>query len=107
MLWYELAGDEVLMNTAKGRIKAPNLSLDPRISFCLEDGYRCLTITGTATLVEDQPSAQGDIRRLAIRYHGEEHGDAMSRDQFGQQERVTIRMSIGRVDAHGFEAYGA
>lgn len=104
VLWYELAAGGILMNTAKGRVKDRNLRLDPRISFCLEDGYRYLTITGAATLVEDQPAAQEDIRRLAVRYHGEERGNAMSREQFGKQERVTIRMSIGRVDAHGFAA---
>ena len=107
VLWYELIGGGILMNTAKGRVKDRNLRLDPRVSFCLEDGYRYLTITGTATLVEDQPTAQEDIRRLAVRYHGEERGNAMGRDQFARQERVTIRMSIGRVDAHGFEADGA
>ncbi len=102
VMWYELQGDEIMMNTRRGRVKDRNLRRDPRVSFCVEEGYRYLTITGAARLIEDQETAQQDIRRLAIRYHGPEHGERQSREQFRKQERVTIRMSIERVDAHGF-----
>jgi len=102
VLWYELQGEEIMMNTARGRVKDRNLRRDPRISFCLEDGYRYLTLTGTCVLIGAQATAQDDIRRLAIRYHGQEQGERMSRDQFQQQERVTMRMSIERISAHGF-----
>ena len=102
VLWYELQGEEIMMNTARGRVKDRNLRRDPRISFCLEDGYRYLTLTGTCVLIGAQATAQDDIRRLAIRYHGLEQGERMSRDQFQQQERVTMRMSIERISAHGF-----
>ena len=102
VLWYELQGEEIMMNTARGRVKDRNLRRDSRISFCLEDGYRYLTLTGTCVLIGAQATAQDDIRRLAIRYHGQEQGELMSRDQFQQQERVTMRMSIERVSAHGF-----
>lgn len=102
VLWYELQGEEIMMNTARGRVKDRNLRRDPRISFCLEDGYRYLTLTGTCVLIGAQATAQDDIRHLAIRYHGPEQGERMSRDQFQQQERVTMRMSIERVHARGF-----
>ena len=102
VLWYELQGEEIMMNTARGRVKDRNLRRDPRISFCLEDGYRYLTLTGTCVLIGAQATAQDDIRHLAIRYHGQEQGERMSRDQFQQQERVTMRMSIERVHARGF-----
>jgi PPOX class probable F420-dependent enzyme len=102
VLWYELQGEEIMMNTARGRVKDRNLRRDSRISFCLEDGYRYLTLTGTCVLIGAQATAQDDIRRLAIRYHGQEQGELMSRDQFQQQERVTMRMSIERVHARGF-----
>lgn len=102
VLWYELQGDEILLNTAAGRVKDRNLRRDPRVSFCLEDGYRYLTITGAATLIDDQQVAQEDIRRLAVRYHGEAEGDAMSRELFSKQERVTIRLKIEHLIADGF-----
>lgn len=69
VMWYLLDGDEVVINTAAGRVKDANLRRDPRVSVCIEDGYTYVTLSGQARLVEDQPTAQADIRRLASRYH--------------------------------------
>jgi PPOX class probable F420-dependent enzyme len=96
-MWYELDGDEILMNTKVGRVKERNLRRDPRISICIEDGYHYLTLTGTAQLVDDQATAQADIKRLATRYHNPEKAEQMSRDQFSKEQRVTIRMTIDRI----------
>jgi PPOX class probable F420-dependent enzyme len=102
VLWYQLQGDTLMMNTANGRIKVKNLQRDPRISFCIEDGYRYLTLTGTATLDFDQAVAQADIAALARRYHTPENAERMILS-FQQQERVTIRMTVEAVVANGFE----
>ncbi len=102
VIWYELQGDEIMMNTARGRLKDRNLVRDPRASLCLEDGYRYLAIRGTVSLNADQRVAQEDIRRLSVRYHGPEKADEQVRTQFSQEERVTIRLAIERVDAAGF-----
>ena len=101
VMWYELQGDEILINTAKDRVNYRNIEANHRISICVEDGYAYVTLVGTASLIGDQSVAQEDIRRLAIRYHGEERGNQMSRDQFRKQERVTIRMRIEHVVARG------
>src|SRR5690242_6084007 len=61
-MWYELQGDEVMMNTKVGRTKEQNLRRDQRISICVEDGYRYVTLAGTARLIDVQPTAQADIR---------------------------------------------
>jgi PPOX class probable F420-dependent enzyme len=103
VLWYELQGNEIMMNTARGRAKDRNLNRDSRASFCVEDGLRYVTIVGTCTLNwEDQETAQADIKRLAVRYDGEEVAERMAANQFRKQERETIRMTIERVDEHGF-----
>ncbi len=103
VLWYELQGDEIMMNTALRRAKDKNLRRDPRASFCVEDGYRYVTITGTCTLQwEDEESAQADIYRLADRYEGPERTEQMASGQFRKQGRETIRLTIERVDEHGF-----
>ena len=99
VLWYELQGDEIMMNTKRGRIKDLNLVRDPRLSFCVEDGYKYVTLTGTATLIDDQEVAQADIRSLAIRYHGAAKGEEQARRLFSKQERITIRLHIDRVVA--------
>ena len=102
VMWYMLRGDHVLMNTARGRRKDRNLLRDRRVSICVEDGYRFVTIAGQVELVEDQATAQADIKALAVRYHGAERGEAMSRDQFGKQQRISMLLAIDDVIAHGF-----
>src|SRR3954470_12607475 len=79
-MWYELDGDEILMNTKVGRVKERNLRRDPRISICIEDDYNYLTLVGTARLIDDQVIAQADIKRLATRYHSPEKAEQLLRD---------------------------
>ena len=98
VMWFARRGDEILMNTARGRKKDRNLLRDRRVSVCVEEGYRYVTIAGEITLVEDQLIAQADIRALAERYHAA----GMVRDGFAKQERISLLLPIGRVDAHGF-----
>ena len=100
VMWFELQGDRIMMNTAVGRLKEKNLSRDPRLSFCVEQEYKYVTITGRAELDYDTERSQADIRALAIRYHGQEKGEEMSRDLFSKQARVTFYMSIEDVDTH-------
>src|SRR5690349_213405 len=92
-IWYELQGDEVLLNTAAGRLKERNLRRDPRLSLCVIDGERYVTLYGRATLIDDRDQTQADIKRLAVRYHGLQHGEQQAAN-FARQQRVTIRMPI-------------
>ncbi|HEU5198217.1 MAG TPA: PPOX class F420-dependent oxidoreductase [Ktedonobacterales bacterium] len=96
-MWYALDGDTILMNTKAGRLKHRNLQRDPRASICVLDGYRWVTISGIVELNDDQAVAQADIRRLAIRYHGQEKGERQSREKFSQEHRVTVRLKIEKV----------
>jgi len=96
-MWYELQGDGIMMNTKVGRTKEQNLRRDQRISICIEDGYRYVTLAGTDRLIDDQPTAQADIQRLAERYHTAEKAAQMVRDQFTKERRMTFRMTIERV----------
>ena len=103
VMWYELRGDTVMMNTKRGRKKDRNLLRDPRASLCVEDGFRYVTLEGSIELVEDRDTAQADIAALARRYDGSEEGERMARDVFGPQERISLLLSIDRIDAHGFD----
>ena len=103
VMWYELQGDSILLNTRRGRVKDRNLRRDPRVSVCVENGYQAVTIVGRAQLIDDQQVAQADILRLAERYDGRE--SALRRaESFGREERVTVRVPIERVTAYGFES---
>jgi PPOX class probable F420-dependent enzyme len=99
-MWYELQGDRIMMNTRVGRLKEKNLKRDPRISLCIEDEYHYVAIRGVAELDYDPDRSQADIKALAIRYDGQEDGEQMSRNTFSKQDRVTIYMTIEKVDVH-------
>ena len=101
VMWYELQGDAIIMNTSAGRLKDYNLHRDPRVSICVEDGYRFVTLRGTVTMNDDQEVAQADIARLAVRYNGPERAQT-STPNFQSEHRITLRMTIDGVLARGF-----
>jgi PPOX class probable F420-dependent enzyme len=101
VMWYELRGDTIVMNTARGRLKDDNLRRDPRVSICVADGEQFVTLTGQATLIDDPAVTQADILSLATRYGGPERG----REQmsfFQRQERISIVVPIDRAYERGF-----
>jgi PPOX class probable F420-dependent enzyme len=101
-IWYELRGDEVMMNTAAGRLKDRNLRRDPRLAICIEDGERYVTIYGRATLDDDQQRTQADDVRLSLRYDGPEAARERA-PVIARQQRVTIHMAITHIHARGFD----
>ena len=103
VMWYELRGDTIVMNTKRGRKKDRNLVRDPRASLCVEDGFRYVTLDGVIETIEDQATAQADIAALARRYHDAQTAEEMARDVFAPQERVSLLLRVGRVDVHGFD----
>ncbi|HEU5347973.1 MAG TPA: PPOX class F420-dependent oxidoreductase [Ktedonobacterales bacterium] len=97
VVWYDVDGDTILMNTAVGRDKNNNLLRDERASLCVPDGYRYVTLEGTVTTNDDQATAQAGIRRLAIRYTGEETGNKQADEVYSKQQRVTICLKVENV----------
>jgi len=103
VMWYLLDGDDIIVNSAQGRLKDRNLAADPRMSVMVADGYRFVRIDGRAKIDHDQITAHADIRRLAARYYGDERkADEAMRTNFSKQHRITYRLPIKRVYAQGF-----
>lgn len=102
VMWYELRGDTIVMNTRRGRKKDRNLIRDPRVSLCIEDGFRYVTLKGTIEVVDDPATGQADIAALARRYHNAAKAEQMVREEFAFQERVTLLLHVERADVHGF-----
>ena len=104
VMWYELAGDEILMNTKKGRLKQRHIDRDPRVSLCVEDGYRFVSLSGRiARVIDDQTVAQADILRLGVRYDGRDKAERDFDQLWSKQQRVTYFMRVERVVAPGFD----
>ena len=103
VMWYELRGDTIVMNTRRRRKKDRNLIRDPRVSLCIEDGFRYVTLEGSIEMVDDPATGQADIAALARRYHNAAKAEQMVRDEFAFQERVTLLLHVERADVHGFD----
>ena len=97
VMWFAREGDTIMMNTLRGRKKDRNIARDGRASLCVENGTTYLTLTGTIAFEGDAEQGLADIAKLARRYVGPDAGA-----EFAGQERVTLRLTIDKVDAHGF-----
>jgi PPOX class probable F420-dependent enzyme len=69
-VWVDYDGTHVLINTARGRVKARNLAREPRVAVAIsdpEDPYRYLSIQGR---VVEMTEAGGDahIDKMAKKY---------------------------------------
>mgnify|MGYP001343181383 CR=1 FL=1 len=94
LVWVDVDGDEVLFNTAVGRVKERHLRRDPRVSVGVADPdnpYHLVSVTGTATLQSE--GADAHIDRLAKKYLGQ---DAYPFRQPGEQ-RVIVRIRPRKV----------
>jgi PPOX class probable F420-dependent enzyme len=103
VMWYQLQGDKIMMNTRRGRVKDQNLLRDQRISICVEDEYKYVTISGVVEIDDDRERGHATIEALATRYDGAEEAERMMREVFGKQHRVTLLLPIEKLDAHGFD----
>ena len=66
VMWYALAPDDdtVILNATRGLLKERNLRRDPRMSLCVEDGLRFVTLTGNAALIEDRAQQEREVNLL-------------------------------------------
>ena len=102
VMWYLLDGNDIVVNSAQGRLKDRNLARDARISVMVADGYRFVRIDGRVTIEHEQAIAHNDIRRLALRYYGNaKRADEAMSATFSKQHRITYRLPIRRVNAAG------
>jgi PPOX class probable F420-dependent enzyme len=103
VMWYELRGERILLNTKRGRGKVRDLARDRRVSLCIEDGYRFVSLAGRVVEeIRDQDVAKADILRLGVRYDGEVEAGRQWRESWSRQERITYLVAIERVYAPGF-----
>ena len=102
VMWYLLEGDTIVMNTAKGRVKFRNMDRSNRISLCVEEGLRYVTLTGEVSFNDNQEVAQADIQRIGRRYDTEEEVRQEHEQNWKHQQRVTLTMPINHVVTHGF-----
>jgi PPOX class probable F420-dependent enzyme len=94
-VWIAREGDELLVNTAKGRVKARNVEHDPRVSVCLvdpDDPMNALAVEGTVVEVTTD-GADELIDALSLKYTGNATFGARAPGQV----RLTLRIRCDRV----------
>lgn len=94
MVWVDADGDEVLINTAIGRVKEKNLRRDPRVILSVQDPSDAMAyvlIHGQATLTEE--GAVAHIDKLANRYFGVDEYPYHS----PEEPRIIVRITPDRV----------
>ena len=98
MVWMDGEGDEVLFNTADGRLKPKNLRRDPRVIVSVQDHndpQSYLVFHGRASVTESGADAQIDT--LAQRFLG------VDKYPFRRpgEKRLVVRVKVDRIGGYG------
>jgi PPOX class probable F420-dependent enzyme len=98
MVWVDVDGDDVLFNTAEGRLKPRNLRRDPRVTISVQDRtdpQAYMVVHGKASVTE--AGADEHIDKLAKRFLG---ADKYPFRQPGEK-RLLVRVKVDRVGGYG------
>src|SRR6185503_16111628 len=101
VMWYALLpdADTIVLNASRGLLIERNLRRDPRMSLCIEDGMRYVTLEGRAELVADRAQQEREVNDLiAPRYIGQRLGSERWEVIKGS-DRVGIWMRVEKVHA--------
>jgi len=98
-VWWDFDGTNVLVNTARGRVKAKNLESNPRVALAIADPdnpYHYLGIRGRVVEMTEQ-GADAHIDKLAKKYLGK---DKYPYRQPGEV-RVIVKIKPEKIHAVG------
>jgi PPOX class probable F420-dependent enzyme len=101
VVWYDLEGDTILINTAEGRRWPANLRRDPRCSFMVEDRYDYVQVLGRAQIDEDQERGQAQLKLVAAKYLTNPELLATTLKRLGSMQRILITIVPDQIFAHG------
>ena len=98
MVWVDVDGDEVVFNTAEGRLKPKNRQRDPRVVVSVQDRndpQSYMVFHGNASITE--AGADGHIDKLAKRFLG---ADKYPFRRPGEK-RLIVRVKVDRIGGYG------
>ena len=98
-VWFSTAGDAILVNSAKGRVKDKNMRRCPMVALCIQDPgnpYRYLQVRGKVVEITEE-GANAHIDALAGKYTGKFE---YQHHQTGVK-RVIYKIIPEKIDAHG------
>jgi len=99
-VWVDVVGDQILFNTAKGRVKEQNMRRDPRVAISIADKdnqYDKVDIRGRVVDWVDGDEALSHIDKMAKKYMGE---DKYPWHRPGE-ERVIVKIEPDKISETG------
>ena len=102
-MWYALLADDdvVVLNATRSLLKERNLRRDPRMSLCIEDRMRYVTLEGRAELVDDPAQQECEVNNVIAPRDIAQRLGSRRWEVIKDSERVGIRMRVERVQARG------
>ncbi len=97
-VWFDMDGDTVRVNTARGRVKDHNMTRRPRVALAIQDPndmYRYVQIRGTVVGSTEEGAVE-HIHHLSQKYTGKEY-----RMLQPGEVRVIYRIRIDAVNPRG------
>ncbi len=94
-LWIDVDGDDLMVNTARGRVKADNVQRDPHVAVTVLDPdnvYNVVVVRGTVIEVT-RDGADEHIDHLANKYLGVTEYP----NRRAGEERIMIRIRTDRI----------
>lgn len=97
-VWFNVDGENLLINSAAGRVKDKNMRRDGRIALTIADPknmYRYIQVRGKIVEI-DEANGRAHINALSKKYTGRDIYNGPPHEQ-----RVRYRILIEHCDAHG------
>ena len=97
-IWFNTDGENILINSAAGRIKDRNMRARANVALCIADpsnAYRYLQIRGKVIEITTN-GANDHIDALAFKYTGKEKYP----NRKAGEQRVTYKILPIKIDAH-------
>ncbi len=98
-VWVDFDGSQVIVNTARGRVKAKNLAREPRVALSIADPanpYRYLGIQGRVVEMTEK-GGDAHIDKMAKKYLGK---DSYPGRKAGEV-RIVVKIEPDKVHTNG------
>jgi PPOX class probable F420-dependent enzyme len=92
--------ETIVMNVQRNSQKAKNMRRDPRVSMCVRDGNRHVSMYGAIEFIDDAEIIRRDLERLGLLgffLAGDEDARRDDAANTMAQQRVSVRFKIQKV----------
>ena len=100
VIWFLLRGDELVVNSRRGRRWPSNLERDGRANLAIYEAEDAITINCELVRVYEGDAAQADIAEMAHRFDEPEYA-AREIARFQTEDRVSFILRPTKVSIHG------